>query len=90
MDDWLYRSVPLPADAGEASPVDVFRNGGKHFRVYPQVSHCFKLALLHRHGLGGEAFAHTLGFYSALFRVDSTSAVIASLPADGDGGVVAS
>lgn len=89
MDGSLYRSISLSANASKTGPVDIFRNGGKHFRVHPQVSHSFELALLHGHGFSREALAHALGLDSALLRVDATCSVITSFPADGDGGVVA-
>jgi hypothetical protein len=47
-----------------------------------------ELALLDGHGLGGEAFAHALGLDPAVVGVDPAGAVVAALPADGDGGVV--
>jgi hypothetical protein len=83
------RSVSLPADAGKTGPVDIFGNGGEHFRVHSQVSHRFKFSLLHRHRFSGESLAHTLGLHSALLGVDAPSSVVAALPADGDGGIVA-
>jgi hypothetical protein len=39
MDDCVDGSISLPANASKARPVDVFRNGGKHLRMYPQVRH---------------------------------------------------
>lgn len=89
MDDSLYRSISLPANASETGPVDIFRNGGKHLRVHSQVSHSLELALLHGHGFSREALAHALGLDPALLRVDATCSVITALPADGDGGIVA-
>ena len=89
MDDCANGSVPLPADAGEAGPVDVFRNGGKHLRMNSQVSDGLELALLNRHRFRGESLAHALGLRPALLVADPAGAVVAALPADGDGGVVA-
>ena len=89
MDDCANGSIPLPANAGEAGPVDIFRNGGKHLRVDSQVGDGLEFALLNRHGFSGESLAHALSLHSALLVVDPAGAVVAALPADGDGGVVA-
>jgi hypothetical protein len=86
---FLITSISLSADTGEASPVDIFGNGGEHFRVDSEISDWLELSLLHGHSLSGEAFAHTLGLYPALFGVDAASSVVAALPANSDGGIVA-
>jgi hypothetical protein len=36
------------------------------------------------HRLAGEALAHSAGFVTAFLIVDSSSGVVAALPADGD------
>lgn len=86
---FLITSISLSADAGEASPVNIFGNGGEHFRVDSKIGDGLELSLFYGHSLSGEALAHTLGLYSALFGVDAASCVVAALPADGDGGIVA-
>ena len=57
--------------------------------MHTQVGDGLEFAGLGAHGLGGEAFAHAAGLLAALGGVDAASAVVATLPADGDGGVVA-
>jgi len=57
--------------------------------VYTQVGDGIEFALIDGHCLSGEAFAHALGLNYALAVVDPAGAVVAALPADGDGGVVA-
>lgn len=57
--------------------------------MHSEVIDGLQFSLLDGHGFGGEAFAHPLCLDSAVIAVDSASAVIAALPADGNGGVVA-
>ena len=83
------RSVALSASASQTCPVYIFRNGGKHFGVDSQVSNGLKLALLDGHRLSCESLTHPLGLHSSLVGVDSSRGVIASLPADGNRGIVA-
>ncbi len=84
-----YISIPLPTYSSEAGSVDVFRGSREHFRVNSQVSDRFKFSLLDSHHLSCETLAHSAGLLPARVRVDSSCAVVATFPADRDGGVVA-
>ncbi len=84
-----YRSVPLPTYSSEAGSVDIFGLGGEHFGVNPEVGDRFEFSLLDGHHLSGETLAHPAGLLPAGVGVDSARAVVAPLPADSDGGVIA-
>lgn len=86
--EW-YRSVPLPTYSSEAGPVDIFWLCGEHFGVNPEVGDRFKFSLLDSHHLRGETLAHPACLLPAGVGVDSSSTIVAPLPADRDGGVIA-
>lgn len=54
-----------------------------------QVVDCLEFSYCCSHGLAGEAFAHSAGLITAFLVIDSSSGIVAALPADGNGGVVA-
>ena len=57
--------------------------------MHAEVLQGVELSHLGCHGLAGEPSAHLSGFGATMGIIGPTGGVVAALPADGDGGVVA-
>ena len=85
----VQRSIPLPANSGEAGAIDIFRDSRKHFRVHSQIIDCLKFSLFDAIHLSSPSLAHLLSLLPALRIINSTCGIVTSLPTVSDRWIIA-